>query len=124
MKTLFKQILMTVGFAGPLTSMSSQAQTVPLSSQNLAKRTVQRRAVEAAIWGEPIVMFDAMRQAYFRDAKAKYNDIIWWPKGADWRSQNLTPNTVARYVFFHGNTAIDGPVVFELPSGSGGASFL
>jgi hypothetical protein len=89
--------------------------TGPLSSQDLAKRTIQRRAVEAAIWGQPIVMFDAMRQAYFRDAKAKYNDIIWWPKGADWRSQDLTPNTVARYIFFNGNTAVDGPVVFELP---------
>jgi hypothetical protein len=54
------------------------------------------RAVEAAIWGQPIVMFDALRQAYFRDAQATYNDIIWWPQGADWRSQNLTPNTVAR----------------------------
>jgi hypothetical protein len=78
-------------------------------------KQIQRRAVEAAIWGQPIVMFDAMRQAYFRDAKAKYNDIIWWSRGADWRSQNLTPNTVARYIFFHGNTAVDGPVVFELP---------
>jgi hypothetical protein len=73
----------------------------------------------------PIVNFDAMRQAYFRDAKAKYNDIIWWPKGADWKSQDLTPNTVARYIFFNGNTAVDGPVVFELPGGvEGGATFL
>src|SRR5450755_1602674 len=73
------------------------------------------RSVEAAIWGQPIVMFDALRQAYFRDGQATYNDLIWWPRGADWRSQNLTPNTVARYIFFHGNTAVDGPVVFELP---------
>ena len=27
-------------------------------------------------------------------------------------------------MFFHGNTAVDGPVVFELPGGVGGASFL
>jgi hypothetical protein len=33
------------------------------------------RAFEAAIWGQPIVTFDAMRQAYFRDAGASYNDV-------------------------------------------------
>jgi hypothetical protein len=82
------------------------------------------RAVEAAIWGQPIVMFDALRQAYLRDGQAKYNDIIWWPRGADWRSQNLTPNTVARYIFFFGNLDQDGPVVFELPGGVPGAGFL
>jgi hypothetical protein len=40
-----------------------------------------RRAVDAVIWGMPIVSLDAMRQAYLRDGKAKYGDIIWWPKG-------------------------------------------
>ena len=115
--------LITAGLLGALAITSALAAD-SLSSEELAKRTIQRRAVEAAIWGQPIVNFDAMRQAYFRDAKANYNDLIWWPKGADWKSQNLTPNTVARYIFFHGNTAVDGPVVFELPGGSGGASFL
>jgi hypothetical protein len=96
----------------------------PLAAR-LGRVAVQRRrAVEAAIWGQPIVMFDAMRQAYFRDAKAKYNDIIWWPQGADWRSQNLTPNTVARYIFFFGNIDQDGPVIFELPGAVPGAAFI
>jgi hypothetical protein len=40
----------------------------------------------------PIVSLDAMRQAYFRDGKAKYGDIIWWPKGNAWKNQSLTPN--------------------------------
>jgi hypothetical protein len=69
-------------------------------------------------------MFETMRQAYFRDARATYNVLIWWPQGADWRSQNLTPNTVARYIFFFGNIDRDGPVVFDLPAGVPGASFL
>jgi hypothetical protein len=108
-----------------LIATTAFAQTQPLTSEQLAKRTIQRRAVEAAIWGQPIVMFDAMRQAYFRDAKAKYNDVIWWPRGADWKSQNLTPNSVARYIFFNGNTAVDGPIVFELPAGdSKGRAFF
>ena len=46
------------------------------SSEDLNRRTVQRQAVKAAIWGMPLVSVDAMRQAYFRDAGAKYNDIL------------------------------------------------
>jgi hypothetical protein len=38
---------------------------------------LERRAVEAAIWGMPLVNVDAMRQPYFR-AGAKYNDVIFW----------------------------------------------
>jgi hypothetical protein len=56
-------------------------------------RWPQRLSLDAAIWGIPILNFDAMRQAYFRDAGARYNDIIWWPKGSSWRNQSLTPNT-------------------------------
>ena len=44
---------------------------------------VYRRAVDAVIWGAPAVTLDMMRQAYFRDAKASYNDIIWWPQGVE-----------------------------------------
>jgi hypothetical protein len=42
--------------------------------------------VEAAIWGMPLVNFDAMRQAYFRDAGAKYNDVMYWSKPSDWKN--------------------------------------
>ena len=36
------------------------------SSTELAERTLHRRAVEAAIWGMPLVNVDAMRQPYFK----------------------------------------------------------
>ena len=65
-----------------------------------------------------------MRQAYFRDAKAKYNDVIWWPKGAGWKNQSLTVNTSVRYIYFFFNTRIDGPVVLDLPGSVDGASFF
>ena len=103
---------------------TSAAQADPLASHELAKRTVHRRAVEAAIWGQPALTFDAIRQAYFREGKAKYNDVVWWPKGADWKNQTLTPNTSLRYVYAFCNTGIDGPVVLELPGSAGGASFF
>jgi hypothetical protein len=95
-----------------------------LTPEELIARTAQRRAVDAAIWGQPIVSFDAMRQAYFRDAKAKYNDVIWWPTGAGWKNQSLTVNTSVRYIYFFLNTKNDGPVVLELPGEVDGASFF
>jgi hypothetical protein len=94
------------------------------SSEELAKGTIHRRAVDAVIWGQPTVSFDAMRQAYFRDAKAKYNDVIWWPNGAGWKNQSLTVNTSVRYIYFFFNTKTDGPVVLELPAAVDGASFF
>ena len=94
------------------------------SPTELANRTIHRRAVDAAIWGLPTVSFDSLRQAYFRDAKAKYNDLIWWPKGSSWKNQMLTPNTSVRYVFLFCNTKSDGPVVLELPGAVESASFF
>jgi hypothetical protein len=70
---------------------SSLAQTQNFSSEDLARRTIERRAVEAAIWGMPLVNTDAMRQAYFRDVGAKYNDICYFSKPQDWKFQVTTP---------------------------------
>jgi hypothetical protein len=95
-----------------------------LTPEELTARTAHRRAVDAVIWGQPIVSFDAMRQAYFRDAKARYNDVIWWPNGAGWKNQSLTVNTSVRYIYFFFNTKNDGPVVLELPGEVDGASFF
>ena len=52
------------------------AQVQDYSPEELARRAIERRAVEAAIWGMPLVTFDAMRQAFLRDASAQYNDIV------------------------------------------------
>src|SRR5271166_5227575 len=99
-----------------LFAQSAAAQNpTPLSSQELASRTLYRRAVDAVIWGVPVVSLDMMRQAYLRDGKAEYNDVIWWPKGATWKNQSLATNTIVRYIYFFSNTKKDGPVVFELP---------
>lgn len=107
-----------------LLNQSAVAQsTKPFTSEQLASQTVYRRAVDAAIWGLPLVSLDAMRQAYFRDAKAKYNDVIWWPKGAGWKNQSLTVNTTVRYMYFFCNTRDDGPIVVDLPPATGSASF-
>ena len=88
------------------------------SAEDLARRTVERRAVEAAIWGMPLVNTDAMRQAYFRDAGANYNDICFFSKPADWRYQVTTPNASTNYVYFNFNLK-DGPIVVEIPAAVG-----
>jgi hypothetical protein len=113
--------LLAAALVGALALTNAHAQD--LSLEELSGRMVARRAVDAAIWGMPIVNFDALRQAFFRDGQAKYNDIIWWPKGAGWKNQSLTPNTSLRYLYIFCNTRADGPVVVELPPANAQANF-
>jgi hypothetical protein len=74
------QKLIVAAFVCAVMLTGANAQT--LSSTELQSRLVARRAVDAVIWGVPVVSLDMMRQAYFRDGKANYNDLIWWPNGA------------------------------------------
>lgn len=84
-----------------------------LTSSELAERTLRRRAVEAAIWGMPLVNTDALRQAYFRDVGGKYKDICYFSQPADWH-----PNASTNYVYFNFNLE-HGPVVVEVPAAVG-----
>src|SRR5258708_30694715 len=95
-----------------------------LSPAGLQQRTLERRAVDAAIWGMPMVSLDALRQAYYRDGKAKNGDIICLPKRSTWKNQSLTPNTSLRYLYVFVNTNDDGPVVLDLPPEAHGSSFV
>jgi hypothetical protein len=56
----------------------SQAAAQDLSSAALRERMMERRAVDAVIWGLPLVGQYAVKQAAFRDGGAEYNDIVWW----------------------------------------------
>jgi hypothetical protein len=31
--------------------------------------------------------------------ESKYNDIIWWPTGSNWKNQSLTVNTSVRDIY-------------------------
>jgi hypothetical protein len=88
------------------------------SAEELARRAIERRAVEAAIWGMPLVNTDAMRQAYFCDIGANYNDICYFSKPADWHFQVTTPNASTNYIYFNYNLQ-GGPVVIEIPAAVG-----
>jgi hypothetical protein len=88
-----------------------------LSPTELAERALERRAVEAVIWGMPAVNFDVMYQAMIRDAKAGAgsNKIVYWSKLSDWKNQTLTPNPDAVYFMPFFDTKDVGPVVLEIP---------
>ena len=74
-----------------LLAQSATAQRMAsFTAEELNRRTVERRAVDAVIWGLPLVGEDAVKQAAFRDGKATYNDIVWWPKGGGWKNPLLS----------------------------------
>ena len=106
-----------------LASQSATAQSAnAYTSEDLNSQIVYRRAVDAVIWGLPLVGEDAVKQAAFRDGTANFNDIVWWRKGS-WKNQSPTPNVNTRYMYFFINTKQDGPVAVELPPAVPGASF-
>jgi hypothetical protein len=99
------------------------ANTPDFSPEELALRTIDRRAVEAVIWGTPAVNFDAMYQAMVRDAKAGEgsNKIVYWSRLFDWKNQTLTPNPDSIYFMPFFNTREVGPVVLEIPPADAGS---
>src|SRR6476469_7815618 len=94
------------------------------SAEELTRRTLQRHAVEAVIWGMPAVNFDLMYQAMVRDAKAGpgSNKIVYWSKLSDWKNQTLTPNPDAVYFMPFFDTRDVGPIVLEIPPADEGGS--
>jgi hypothetical protein len=97
---------------------------MPVGSAGLdvfSKDRVERRGVELAFWGIPLVSVVAMRRAFF-DAGAEYGDVVYWSKPADWRMQITTPNNSTYYLNITSNTAA-GPVVVEIPAAEGAGLF-
>jgi hypothetical protein len=95
----------------------------PFSSEELVRRTVERRAVEAVIWGMPAVNFDRMYQAMVHDANAGEgsNKIVYWSRPLSWKNQTLTPNPDTIYLMSFFNTKDVGPVVLEIPPADNGS---
>jgi hypothetical protein len=91
------------------------------SADELTRRALQRRGVEAVIWGMPAVNYDLMRQEMFAKTKGKENEILYWSRPLDWKNQTLTPNPDAIYFMAFFNTKDAGPVVLEIPPADGGS---
>jgi hypothetical protein len=108
----------TIGPAPTSAQASVPAQV--FSADDLARRTVERRAIEAVIWGMPAVNFDLMLQAMIDSAKGKPNQIVYWSRLPDWKNQTLTPNPDVIYLMPFFNTKDAGPMVLEIPPADDG----
>src|SRR5262245_60141429 len=101
-----------------VTSVEAQG----LSADDLARRTIERRAVEAVIWGMPAVNYDLMLQEMLSKTNGKVNQVIYWGRPLNWMNQTLTPNPDSLYFMAFFNTK-DGPIVLDLPRGDANGSF-
>jgi hypothetical protein len=88
---------------------AAAAQTTP------QERLIRSRAVEAAIWGMPVVNYDLMLQETLTKTAGKVNQVIYWGKPLDWKNQTLTPNPDTLYFMTFLNTRDVGPIVIEIP---------
>ena len=90
------------------------------NAKDLAHRAVERRAIEAVIWGMPAVNYHLMYQAMVREAKGGFNQIVFWSRLLDWKNQTLTPNPDVIYLMPFFDTKDVGPVVLEIPPADDG----
>lgn len=99
-----------------------------LSSEDLDRRTIEQRAVEAVIWGMPAVNYDLMLQEMLTKTPGRVNQMIYWGRPLDWHNQTLTPNPDTLYFMSFLNTKDVGPIVIEVPpagpDGSLNANFV
>ncbi|KQW70425.1 hypothetical protein ASE17_16150 [Phenylobacterium sp. Root77] len=86
----------------------------------LKAATLHRRAVEAVIWGIPLVNYDLMYQA-FRRLGGAANQIVYWSQLLDWKNQTTTPNPNSIYFMPFYDTADAGPILVEIPPAEGGS---
>jgi hypothetical protein len=91
------------------------------SASELVRRAIERRAVEAVIWGMPAVNFDRMCQAMLRLPRSGFNQVVYWSRLPDWKNQTLTPNPDSIYLMPFFNTKEVGPVVLEIPPADDGS---
>ncbi|MGV2975814.1 DUF1214 domain-containing protein [Roseibium alexandrii] len=89
------------------------------SDMTLAEQALHRRAVEVAIWAQPLLNFKAMYDGLQDSAGVRYNgDIAYHSEIQDWRRALATPNNTTPYVFFFWDLR-DGPVVLDIPPTAG-----
>lgn len=110
-----------VAAVAALTFAISLAEARKRSPEELSYRNLERRAVEATIWGMPAVNYDLMLQEMLNKTSGKENAIVYWSRPLDWHNQTLTPNPDAIYLMAFINTKDVGPVVLEVPPAEGGS---
>src|SRR5262245_28031753 len=98
-------------------SLSASVAPETIGTSQLTARTLQRRAVEATIWGMPAVSMSAVRESLERDLGADFGDVIYFSNVMEPRHEFLTANNQTPYAF----TFFDlrrGPMVLDVPPAS------
>jgi hypothetical protein len=107
MRRLLLAVMVLIGAVAPAVADG-------FSPEELARRAVERRAVEAVIWGMPAVNTELMYDEMIK-AGGKPGEIIYWGKPLDWHNQTLTPNPDTLYFMGFYDTKASGPMVVEIP---------
>jgi hypothetical protein len=113
-------LLRTLATLPAIVAIATVAHAQDSSPDDLARRTIERRAVEAVIWGMPAVNLDLMLQAMIGSARGEPNQIVYWSRLPDWKNQTLTPNPDVIYAMPFFNTKEVGPMVLEIPPADDG----
>ena len=71
---------------------------VVVEQEGIAERVVRGRALDAVVWGMPVVNFELMYQAMVRETWGEFNQIVYWSGLPDWKNQTLTPNPDSIYL--------------------------
>jgi hypothetical protein len=120
--TIMKNIIALSSILALLLAVPAHAQqSHPASFREIERQLLQHRAIEAVIWGMPAVNRDLMYQAMLRETKARDNQMLYWSRLVDWKTQTLTPNTDVIYFTPYFDTKEVGPVVLEIPPADDGA---
>jgi hypothetical protein len=114
----FRALLRILGTLQATLAFTTLAQAQTLAAEDLARRTVERRAIESMIWGMPAVNTELMYQA-MQKLGGKPNQIVYWSGLLDWKNQTLTPNPDVIYFMAFFDTK-EGPVVIEIPPAGDG----
>lgn len=93
---------------------------MPFSPDDLSRRAIERRAIEAMIWAIPAVNFELMCQATLQ-SKADFNQVVYWSRFLTWKNQTLTPNPTTIYLHPFYDTKDVGPMVLEIPPADEGS---
>ena len=87
----------------------------PPDDMTMMEQALHRRAIEAAIWAQPLMNYKAMYDSLHEVVGLKYNgDVAYHSTIQDWRRALPTPNNTTPYVFFFWDLR-DGPVVLDIP---------
>jgi hypothetical protein len=90
------------------------------SAEDLTRRSIERRAVEAVVWGMPAVNYQLMYQEMVDKVQGGHNQVLYWSRLLDWKNQTLTPNPDVIYLMPFFNTQDTGPMVLEIPPADDG----